>query len=81
MQRGLDELISVAKKITNTEFLLQLRNLDMPDRKVMRNLLEFMTEQINFDVSHFETCKFDSENQTFENVLFFLEISENWRRN
>lgn len=81
MQRGLDELISVAKKITNTEFLLQLRNLDMPDRKVMRNLLEFMTEQINFDVSHFKTCKFDSENQTFENVLFFLEISENWRRN
>lgn len=50
-QKGLDDLISVAKQITNSEFLLQLRNLEMPDRKVMKNLLEFMTEKISFDVS------------------------------
>lgn len=50
-QTGVDNLITVAKKITNTEFLLQLRNLDMPDRKVMKKLLEFLTEQIKFEVS------------------------------
>lgn len=50
-QNGLDELIDVAKQITNTEFLLQLRNLEMPDRKVMKKLLEFLTEQIKFNVS------------------------------
>lgn len=48
---GVDSLIDVAKKIANTEFLLELRNLDMPDRKVMRQLLEFLTEQIKFEVS------------------------------
>lgn len=51
LQNGLDNLIGVAKQITNTEFLLQLRNLEMPDRKVMKKLLEFLTEQIQFDVS------------------------------
>lgn len=50
-QSGVDNLIAVAKQITNTEFLLQLRNLDMPDRKVMQKLLEFLTEQIKFEVS------------------------------
>lgn len=54
-QKGLDDLISVAKQITNSEFLLQLRNLEMPDRKVMKNLLEFMTEKISFDVSSTNT--------------------------
>lgn len=48
---GVDNLINVAKKITSTEFLLQLRTLDMPDRKVMKKLLEFLTEQIKFEVS------------------------------
>ena len=48
---GVENLIEVAKKITNTEFLLQLRNLDMPDRKVMKKLLEFLTEQVKFEVS------------------------------
>lgn len=47
----LDDLISVAKQIENTEFLLQLRNLEMPDRKVMKKLLEFLTEKIQFNVS------------------------------
>lgn len=50
-QSGVDNLITIAKKITSTEFLLQLRNLDMPDRKVMKKLLEFLTEQIKFEVS------------------------------
>lgn len=50
-QTGVDNLIAVAKQITNTEFLLQLRNLDMPDRKVMKKLLEFLTDQIKFEVS------------------------------
>lgn len=47
----LDDLIRVAKQIKNSEFLLQLRDLEMPDRKVMKKLLEFLTEQIKFDVS------------------------------
>lgn len=50
-QAGVDNLIAIAKKITDTEFLLQLRNLDMPDRKVMKKLLEFLTEQVKFEVS------------------------------
>lgn len=50
-QTGVDNLIAVAEKITNTEFLLQLRNLDMPDRKVMKKLLEFLTEKVKFEVS------------------------------
>lgn len=50
-QTSVDNLITVAKKITNTEFLLQLRDLDMPNRKVMKKLLEFLTEQVKFEVS------------------------------
>lgn len=51
LQNRLKQLIDVAKQITNTEFLLQLRNLEMPDRKVMKTLLEFLAEYIKFDVS------------------------------
>lgn len=51
VQMRLDDLISVAKQIENTEFLLQLRNLEMPDRKVLQKLLEFLTEKIQFNVS------------------------------
>lgn len=53
-QTSVDNLITVAKKITNTEFLLQLRDLDMPNRKVMKKLLEFLTEQVKFEVSEWD---------------------------
>lgn len=65
-QTGVDNLIAVAKQITNTEFLLQLRNLDMPDRKVMKKLLEFLTDQIKFEVSQ----------RTLINTKYLLNIME-----
>lgn len=65
-QTGVDNLIAVARQITNTEFLLQLRNLDMPDRKVMKKLLEFLTDQIKFEVSQ----------RTLINTKYLLNIME-----
>lgn len=65
-QTGVDNLIAVAKQITNTEFLLQLRNLDMPDRKVMKKLLEFLTDQIKFEVSQ----------RTLINTKYLLNVME-----
>lgn len=65
-QTGVDNLIAVAKQITNTEFLLQLRNLDMPDRKVMKKLLEFLTDQIKFEVTQ----------RTLINTKYLLNVME-----
>lgn len=56
LKERLDDLIAIAKQITNTDFLLQIRNLDMPDRKVMKKLLEFLAEKIKFDVSKIGKC-------------------------
>lgn len=51
VQNKFSELFGVAKLITNTDFLLKLRNIEMPDRNVMKKFLEFLTQHIKFDVS------------------------------
>lgn len=44
------EFFKVAKLITDTEFLLKLRLMEIGDRNVMKQVLEFLVKHINFEV-------------------------------
>lgn len=51
VQQKFSELLSIARLITNMEFLLQLRYTEMPNRNIMKQFLEFLTQHVKFDVS------------------------------
>lgn len=44
------EFLDIAKLITNEEFLLKLRLMDINDRNVMKQLLEFLLERVQSEV-------------------------------
>lgn len=50
VQKRFNELLMVAKLIENTEFLIQLRNVAMPDRTIMKQFLEFLVEDVKLNV-------------------------------
>lgn len=53
------EFFEVAKMIKNEDFLLKLRLMDIKDRNVMRQLLEFLLERISAEV----------KSRAFKNVI------------
>lgn len=50
VQKRFNDLLMVAKLIENTEFLIQLRNVAMPDRTIMKQFLEFLVEDVKLNV-------------------------------
>lgn len=49
-KQRISEFFDIAKLITNDEFLLMLRSMDINDRNVMKQLLEFLLARVNFEV-------------------------------
>lgn len=51
IEKRFDDLISIAKLITNTNFLLKLRDLEMTERRIMKKLLQFLSKHVILNVS------------------------------
>lgn len=50
LQSKFQQFFDVAKLISDKEFLLKIRYMEINDRNVMQQLLEFLAENINFKV-------------------------------
>lgn len=45
-----DDLLEMAKLITNTEFLLKMRSMEMHNRQIMQKFLKFLVAHVKFNV-------------------------------
>lgn len=54
-KKQFDDFLKIAKLIKNEEFLLTLRDLDINDRHVMKQLLEFLLGHIKSEVGQKES--------------------------